>query len=263
LFAIGFRDQFLNAFNLVIDAVQNVASYDKHQSGLLVDFNFYFEKSYWIVLIGLYGLFTALKNNFRRYSVYLAALTALFVIIYFDLFFEDRYVFEFDLLLIPFVAYFIADLISTIKRKYQKVLAVLVLLTYFGFNYGYYFETTNPSLNQYEVWALNVITEANKADKVMTINTFYAPWLYGFSQKTVLAPGMFEPVFNYEEWQNFLSANNAVEINILKGVYDEYGKYYLYLGNRDTKFDLTSIKPKISTVFSVNGSELYLVDFSL
>lgn len=258
LFLVIFRDQLLAAVNLVVSAIMNVETVEKHQSGLFITFAEYFYSSYWILLPGLSGLITAFLKNKKENLVYFVGILFLLIVIGFKLFFEERYIFELDLLLLLFAAYFVFEILSG-GRKIVKFSAWLILIVGFLYLNFYNLVSARPTLTDAEVWAIESIKENQTVDRVLVVNSFYATWMYGFSDKIVMSPGMFENVWSYDEYVSFIS-NPMNHMPELKRIHSAYGDYLLFLGVRDTKL-LLDLNANIKPVFNFNQVEVYLVDF--
>jgi hypothetical protein len=259
LLLVVFGEQVRAGVDLVWKALLDSPTTEKHQSGLFVNLKYYLSVSYWIFVPAVIGLFLLLRKQLERYLVYLIGIGSLLLIIWFKLFFEDRYVFELDLLLIPFAAYFIVDLYKLISSKFVKGIYLFVLISWFVVLNFYYFSTSYPSLNSHEAWGVEVIQERTEADKVLVLNTSYATWMYGFSDKTVLSPGMFESVWNFEEWAKFNQSDDEGKRQALREVYEKYGTYYLYVGRFDKKIDFTNYESQFQKLYDIGGVAVYLV----
>ncbi|MEK7644567.1 MAG: hypothetical protein AAB390_04675 [Patescibacteria group bacterium] len=68
---------------------------------------------------------------------------------------------------------------------------------------------------------------------LMALSSYYAPWLYGFSNHEVIAPGMFEANrWNREEWMRFWYSNDS---DVRKNLFQKYQEkeIYIFMGERD------------------------------
>ena len=172
------------------------------------------------------------------------------------MFFEERYIFELDLLLIPFAAFGFVNLVAGIKSKLSKLGIGVFVMLFFLFFFFYYLSSTAPALNKAEIAAINYLNSSSKASNIFVTNTFYSPWVYGFTNKTILSPGMFESVMTFEEWQNFNSSDTDLKIKKLTELREKYGSYYIFTGSRDSDDLLKDLKLK--KLYSISGVDVYL-----
>ena len=165
-----------------------------------------------------------------------------------------------DLLLIPFAAYAIFRIFEKLlKKNYVRIIGgILLIIITVVFTY-FYVITTVPSLTKFEVWAIDTISEMEDSNFAMVVDTSYATWLYGFSEKNVLAPGIFQSVWNYEEWQAYQMSNVEVKVMMLHEISDKYGKYYLFEGTRQMNSFLEDSSDRIWKIFDLGGARVYEV----
>ena len=141
-----------------------------------------------------------------------------------------------DIILIMFAGAFLADLfISLGKQRLFKSLVLIFCLgvTIFVSCYIY----LKPSLIKPE--ELLSIKSANSfldSDYILSLSSTYAPWLYGYTDKKVIAPGMFENnLMNYEEWLIIWISGDEEKINEMFARYQE--PIYIFVGETD-KFQM-------------------------
>jgi len=71
-----------------------------------------------------------------------------------------------------------------------------------------------------------------KSEYVITFSNKYSPWLYGYTDKKIIAPGMFEHnKWNYAEWQVFWYGRDREKIIELLNRYNT--PLYLFLNEYD------------------------------
>ncbi len=218
----------------------------------------YLHRSYIILVCGIVGFILSFKNQKAR--ALQAGLVFVAIIVFFRIFFENRFVAELDLFLIPFAAYFLIYLVEDVlkKRLVKVVFAVLLVFVSAGLS-SWYYKTTYSALSLYEVWAIDVINERTDAEYDMVTNTIYAPWLYGFSYKETLAPGIFESVWNFDQWVEYNRASDEDKAEMLTDISAKYGKYYLFYGVRDFSPPIHEVDDKINRIFDVRGATIYEV----
>ncbi len=249
---------FFGAFQVIVSSFDGSAAPGETTSGLFMTLEAYLHWSYVSLILGVLGFILSLKNKQAR--VLQASLLFVGIIVFFKLFFENRFIFEFDLLLIPFSAYAIVYFIEELLEKvYVKIIVGVLLIAISGSVSYWYYTTTYSALSVYEVWAIDVINDLDDAEYVFVTDTLYAPWMYGYVNKETLAPGIFESVWDFDQWVDYNSADDEKKVEMLLDISSEYGKYYLFLGKIDEKPPLHEVSDKINREFMVNGVVIYEV----
>ncbi len=252
-------DHLKNAFNVVISALQGVQSYDAHYAGLFMAPAAYLYRSWIILVLGVLGMLVTYGK--KELLTLKASIVFLFFVVFLELFFQNRYTLELDLLLIPFAAY----AISAFGKKFYEKSAVLrfwilsVALILAVLLSGWYFKTTYSALNEVEVWALEVIAERDDVEYVFVTDTTYAPWAYGFSEKEALAPGIFTSVWDFETWAQYHQAGVSKKVEMLIKVAEDYGDYYLFEGLKQPNLHFEEQSEKVQKIFDVNGVRVYKI----
>ncbi|MBI4975126.1 hypothetical protein HZC20_00455 [Candidatus Peregrinibacteria bacterium] len=256
---------FWDAVNVVINSINGAQSYDAHRSGLFINLLDFLNLEFGIVLFGIAGFVMSIFD-FRKTEIVKklipvwAATFLVFVIVFFKLFFENRFIMELDLLLIPFAGYMAVRMFGNIvESRSFRIFSVIVILFAVAFLDVWYYRTTYPALTPHEVWALDVIREKTDSKYVMVVDTFYAPWMYGFSEKTALAPGIFETVWDFGTWLNYIKGTDDDKAKMLIDIAKKYGNYYLFMGFRDPKPDFSKYPANFKKVFEVQNATVNFV----
>lgn len=251
-------EYFFGALNIIVSSLSGVEEVASHNKGLFMTLPAYLHRSYIIVAAGVIGLLLSLRD--KKAIAFQAATVFVLVVVFLKLFFENRFIVELDLLLIPFASFFFVYLVDEVlKNKFVKISASVFLLTVsVGLSYWYYV-TTFPALTVYEVWAIDVINERDDAQYDMVTNTLYAPWLYGFSNKETMAPGIFESVWTFDQWVEYTSAGGEEKAKMITDIADKYGKFYLFEGVREPKSGIDEYSERVRKIFEVNGATVFEV----
>ena len=229
-----------------------------HYSGLFSSFEVFLEREFLFILMGIGGLI--LSYGKKGVLALQGSLLFVFGVVVFELFFEKRFVVELGLLLIPFMGCFLAYVFrKVLKVERMKVVVSVVMVMMTGLLTFSYYRTTFPSLTPYEVWAMDVVRETDDVDSFFVPNTFYAPWMYGFSGKTVMAPGIFKSVWGIEEWSKYNSTSGEERAKMLIELADKHGDYLLYLGIRGSQGEIDLSSGLIEKIFDVNRALVYKV----
>jgi hypothetical protein len=93
----------------------------------------------------------------------------------------------------------------------------------------------------------------------MATSSYYAPWLYGFSGKITLAPGIFVGVWTSDTWVKYMEGSNVDRAFLLIKIANEYGKFYVMEGTRQVYTRVDKVSPLIKRIYDVNGVRIYEV----
>mgnify|MGYP001605187696 CR=1 FL=1 len=73
------------------------------------------------------------------------------------------------------------------------LLAIAILFAY----------NQKPLITERELGEIRDLQNTEVNATVMTFSSSYGPWLYGFSKRNIIAPGLFEDKWNNEQWNEF------------------------------------------------------------
>jgi len=250
----------INAFNVVYHALTGSGGFDPHQSGSFIPLGEFLEREWFFFVLGLGGFIATIK----RKDLFPLQITSAFllIIVFFELFFERRYVILLSLFFIPYAGYFLAKCYEYFLEKYKivaKRAAVLIFLAVMVGSTIYHYSTTYPAINTQEAWAIDIISKKTDSDFVMVTSSYYAPWLYGFSGKAVLAPGMFIKIWNLNAWLKYMEGSDVDRAYMLIKIANKYGKYYVMEGTRQKYVRPDKASSLVKMIYSVNGARIYEV----
>lgn len=235
----------------------NLVSTTVDKAGLFFPLSIYIKKEFWIFLLGIIGVILSRKND--KVVPLIASVAFLVVFVFNKIFFENRFIILMSLFFIIFAAYVVVQVFSkSLKQKYFRWTSAFLLILISLVSSFYYYRVIPPTLTPYEIGAIKTIEAKTDTDYVMVVDTFYAPWLYGFSGKTVLAPGLFKSVWNMPQFGKYIKAARVERIKMLLDVSDEYGKFYLFEGHRQAMDELGS--PRIKKIYDIYGARIYAID---
>lgn len=231
--------------------------YSSHSTGLFFPLNIYLKRDLWLFLAGEIGIILAYKNG--KTLPLISAVVFLIIVVFDGLFFANRFIVEMSLLLIIFGAYMFTKVFVPLLKKVKilRFIAAIVLVVISSFATFYYFNHISSTLTKHEIGAIKII-EGKPDGYSMVVDTFYAPWLYGFSGKIVLAPGIFESIWNFEQFMEYQNATEEERIKTLLDLSDKYGKIYLFEGIRQRKDFLNG--GRIKKIYDVYGARVYEID---
>ncbi|MBT3864724.1 hypothetical protein HOE67_01890 [Candidatus Peregrinibacteria bacterium] len=251
-----------NAWDVVQGSLLGEAVLSSHHSGLFISLREFLGKESVVFLLAASGFVLTLKK--KGVLALQASLAFVTLVVVARLFFENRFVLEMHFLLIPFAAYFIYKVFKAVveeKGLSEKVWALggVALVFISGYIvYGYYL-TTRAALSEYEQWALQVINEKEDSKNIMVSSSIYAPWAYGFSGKTTLAPGIFSSVWSYEDQVEYFTGEAEDRALMLLDIAKKRGKFYLFEGQSQDRSFIEAESECITKIFDVGDATVYEV----
>lgn len=180
------------------------------------------------------AIFTLTNVQWKKYLMPIIFLLVNTSLVLAQVVFYRRFLVSIDLILIILAAVGLTTIWEW-PQKYSKTLVVLFLLL-FGIYFTSHMVRTEPLLTKNEMAAIAELKLPENA-RILTINPYYAPWLYGFTNHGIIAPGMFEhDQWNRGKWDLFRGPSDAAEqTNMLKEYQSQ--PLYIFLGERDAHFE--------------------------
>ena len=230
---------YLPFFTEYFGSAQKVAESGHSEfSGLFINTKFYLSSAilYWPV--GLVG-FVLFFKKYKLFAIFLAVNIILMSV---GFVLHQRFFVFLDLMLIIFASAALASfhvetrhcLVSTMRcvRYFALIFYVVPLIVY----PSWYIIHKKPLITQPEMNAIQTLSQFSGGEYALTISSNYAPWLLGYANKKIIAPGMFEyDKFSMEEWQKFWFGNDASVRYDLLARYNS-SPIYIFLGDRGLSF---------------------------
>jgi hypothetical protein len=203
-------------------------------TGQFLDLFFYIKIALFYLPFGFVGL---IKYASRKRILAIFAIVNLLIIL-FGFVFYRRFIVFIDLIFIFFAAAFLEEYLPKIKKFLIGKIIIFLFFAALAAQIFFYMYTREPLISKDDFLSMKQLNKLPYESYIMTISTHYAPWLYGFTNKKIIAPGMFEAnLWNEEEWKIFwLTENNFERIELLKRY--KQPLIFIYLGERDMDFDL-------------------------
>ena len=169
----------------------------------------------------------------------------------FQLLFFRRFLISLDIAVIVLAAPAIATVTAAFRQHFLRLLVPAVaagaLLTIFAVDYA----DTEPLIQESELVEIERLDTVVPADAfVMATDSFYAPWILGYTDRRTIAPGLFEfNQWNRAEWNRFWRPRSPEDRYDLL---DRYNRdIYLFVGEQqrglglqdDPRFE--SVTPKL------------------
>jgi len=165
----------------------------------------------------------------------LGALIGSLVIIVFGLFLSRRFIIFADLFIIIYAGSGIVYIAEKYKRArfIRPLLALyaLMLVTFIGV---YVYQTAKPPIFDDELTEIALLRQTEPNAYVLVTDREYMPYVYGWSQRRVIAPryGEFDTYWTIPQWHQFWESNNReTEKNLLLKLPNPL---YIFKGDRTT-----------------------------
>ena len=185
-----------------------------------------------IIIYGIFGIIGIFKNFKTSKFFSLIGIFSLIAMICRIMFYRRLFVWL-DLILIIYASVFLSDLVNRFSgRKILKIIAVIFFLLGIV-NISRYISVKTPIISSDEFYSIFNSNDLRESQYVLSFSNKSSPWLYGYTDKKVIAHGMFEyNKWNYEEWIVFWYGKDKTQI------IDMLNKYptplYLYLDDNST-----------------------------
>lgn len=246
--------QIANAIYVVLQSIKKDFGFDNNFTGLFMTLRGYLKVGWPILSFSLLGLI--LTYNQKKILPFQISTTVVILIVFLQLFFQNRFIFEMDLMLIPFAAYAIVWIFAK-KPNFKHGFFLLLITLSVSF---YYFSTTYASLSKAEIEALKIIENKKDSNFVMVSNDYYSTWPSGFTGKNVIAPAMYNEVWTFDELLKYHNSKPADKAKILIDIAKKYGPFYLFEGRIQYYYsDLSPFSKKITKIFSRDNVKVYKI----
>ncbi|GEM_PF-2884477 len=190
--------------------------------------------TYLYLPFALYGVGRYVKK-YLEWSVFL--LTSL-LLLFFGVVFAHRMLVYVNLSLIIFAAIGLRDACRWLGSKRIILFFSGIYVIFLLIQYGWYVTTKEPYLTQEEWVAVQELHQIPAQQTVIVLSSYYAPWLYGFSDHYIVAPGMLDDRFwSYHDWVSFwYSKDGTSRLELFQRLQRQPEVVYLFIGPRDEKF---------------------------
>ena len=153
--------------------------------------------------------------------------------------FYKRVLIYLDISLLIFFGYsfniFIEKIRLATSSRYLKVF-LFILLLFPTLLFLINVINQKPLISKEEIRAIENLKTIQPELKLFTYNSYYTPWLYGFSGHRIIAPGWGDGTWNLEKWQMFWSANMDIKQKMLV----EFQPPFLVYDNGDGFFKFSA-----------------------
>ena len=196
--------------------------------------------------LGVLGFAHQLKNKQWVLFSSLFVISMSFVVL--QLIFYQRVLLFLDLALLPFAAY----MLWQILHKQRSHIIASVLVVFFGalsLMHLHSVTQRGPAINPHLFDEIVAMQAMPPDSTVIVTDAYFGPWVYGYSNQTAVAPGLFHDPWNYDEWVEYWAAGPDKKTTLLKEQY----KKPLFIFS--TEPSLTQYKHRCFTPYSAHVFE--------
>jgi len=205
--------------------------------GTFFDFNFYRQIITFYLPFAILGLIYLIKKGQFIYLFFYFIFN--FTIVYFNLIFHDRFIIHLDIIVVILSGIALNSILTKVWPNLFGKIAVVVLVTGAIYIFSIFFQAVKPLIGSEELAEIKSLSILSKKDDfVMVANSYYSPWVYGYSERKTIAPGLFEyNKWNKKEWEAFWFSS---DLTLRHRLLDEYEKpIYIYTGDKGGKMDFS------------------------
>jgi len=208
-------------------------------AGTFFDFNFYRQIITFYLPFALLGLIYLIQKRQFNYLFFYFIFN--FAIVYFGLIFHNRFIIHLDIITIILAgvggSYILVRLWPSLIGK----VAITVLLIGAGYILTIVVLNKKPLISEEELAEIKSLAYIAKEDEyVMATDSYYSPWVYGYSERKTIAPGLFEHnKWNLAEWNAFWRSRDATLYYILLDKYPS--PIYIFVGDKQIQLDFTGV----------------------
>lgn len=206
-------------------------------SGTFFNFVFYRQIITFYLPFAVLGLFYLIKRRQFNYLFFYFILN--FAIVYFGLIFHNRFIVHLDVIVIILSGIAIDYILARFMLTMIGRVAVYVFLIGAVYILGTVVLNKKPLISKAELTEIELLpTFVRKDDYVMATDPYYSPWIYGYSNRKTIAPGLFEyNKWNREEWSAFWFGRDPRLRYILMSKY--HHPVYIFVGDRQYPIDFS------------------------
>lgn len=207
-------------------------------AGTFFDFNFYRQIITFYLPFAILGLIYLIKTKQFNYLFFYFIFN--FAIVYFNLLFHNRFIIHFDIIVIVLAGIGASFILAKFLPTFAGKAAICILLIGAVYILGTVVLNKKPLISEEELVEIKSLSNLAKENEfVMATDSYYSPWLYGYSGRKTIAPGLFEHnKWNREKWAAFWF---SPDLELRYFLLDEYqGPIYLFVGDKQHKMDFSN-----------------------
>jgi len=238
-------------------AITNIQGSEELGGGTFFGFATYKVVSLVYLPFALIGaLFLVRRRNWNSVLFYFAISS---IIVIFHLFFFRRFIIPLDICYIMLAAVGIDQTLLRRKRISGIVgaTAMLLLIVVTAIPTIDAAQDVRPRITEDQMEAVQWMAENTDEDAYVVATSYDAPWVLGWSERRVIAPGLFEwNVHNRSEWRNFLWTGDLERAQLFLDAYQ--GPIYIYHSqNRGNYLNLAKFENMFFERVYLKGAVVY------
>lgn len=228
LFYIG---DFRNAILVMIDPVLSGFSSPGDSPGTFISLITYQFSSLYYLPFSLLGLYYIIRKKMFNPIFYWTIISL--AIVYFQFFFFNRFIIFLDIMLIVLSGVGFMLIIKDNKKIGIIILTLMLISASFvTFNEA---QKSSPLISDSELETIKHLETIPKDAYAMSLSSYYSPWLQGYANRKIIAPGLLDyDLHNKEQWSDFWTTSNSDKVISFMNEYKEkYNKIYIFSGSNN------------------------------
>ncbi|MEM3067677.1 MAG: glycosyltransferase family 39 protein [Thermoplasmata archaeon] len=237
-------------FNMIDPVISSISSPGESPGTFISFFSYQFTTLAYLPF-AIIGLFYSLRH--KDFNIMLIMTIILGAIVYFQLFFFNRFIIFLDIGLIILASIGVICMIN--ERKKTGTFIVIILFVAMAYSMLIYSTNSKPLIDKDELSAIEKLNDIPKNSYVLTTSSYYGPWVQGYGASRVITPGFLDIDFhNKEQWNNFWRSKNKEEI---KSFVDSYPKpLYIFIGKRQSD-NIAILDECVTLLHEINDNKIY------
>ena len=224
-----YNDLFIYLWRQYISGFSYYYDFFSVKEGVFMDIKDYLYKAVVYLPFGILGFLNYAKLKKQKSIVLLFIITAFLVSIKFI--FYKRLIIYFDIALIIFSGYMFYQFLSVVKNKLNKYIFNIIMIVFLAIGIILLYNEVQIKKPLLEKNAINNIVDIKSIypqTEIFVFDSYFTPWLYGFSGHKIFAPGWGDEDWDLEKWIDFWNSDDSRKIDIL----EERNKEYIIFTSR-------------------------------
>ena len=247
LFYIGsFSSAITNMIEPVLEGFVNTGE----SPGTFINILTYQYSILFYLPFAIMGLFYQARKREFNLIFFFTIITG--IIVYFEYFFFNRFIIFLDIGLIITSS---LSLYLIMKENKLGILIPVIVILFSGFLIVNESIDTKPLINENELAVIEHLNNTETDSFVMSTSSIYSTWILGYSNRTTIAPGLFDYNQNsLAEWEEFWITE---DINYIKYFMNPYKTpLYIFIGEKQ-KDNLKSFPECFTTYYEKENNRIY------
>lgn len=211
------KETIIYLYEQIISGFKMYYDFFAVKEGIFISGEQFFDYSFFYLPFGILSFFLLIKDKKKRLLLTFFFIPAIIIIVRFV--FYKRVFTYFDLSLILLSGFTIYEFIKKIFGSLQKKNVILAFLLFslpiilFCQNV----KATKPLITDKEIKEIENIRIIKPDLKIFVYDSYFTPWIYGFSGHKIIAPGWGDLKWDRSDWEIFWVADHKKQKEILSG----------------------------------------------